>query len=351
MRRTSSLHRLIHVVAVATMAGALPAAARAQVYPERLHLAERHRTVAYQQRDEREEQTERTTKTLRLGANGQLDLSNIAGDITITAGGGSDATIEIVKTARARTADEAREMLQLVQVDVAERSGRGEVRARYPRGDERRGRRNINVSIDYTVTAPAGTAITAKSVSGEVSAKGIKGELSLESVSGDIRIESAARVARAKSVSGSVDIADATLDGSLEASSVSGDVILRRVNARRVDAESVSGSVEMTDVRCSSVDASSVSGNMKYSGALAENGRYELASHSGEIRVIVDGSIGFELDASSFSGSVRSDLPITTHGDEDGGRRRRRSLSGTFGNGSAVLDLSTFSGNIVIAKR
>ena len=57
------------------------------------------RTVRYQRG--REEQTERQTKTVKIGADGELSLANISGDITVTRGGGSEATIDIVKTARA----------------------------------------------------------------------------------------------------------------------------------------------------------------------------------------------------------------------------------------------------------
>src|SRR5258708_6620427 len=95
---------------------ALPGVARAQVYPERLSIAVKARTIveaarAYQRRsrdDNREEQTERTTKVLRLGTNGGLALGNISGDITVSRGGGADTTIEIVKTARGRTPEDAK---------------------------------------------------------------------------------------------------------------------------------------------------------------------------------------------------------------------------------------------------
>ena len=86
-----------------------------------------------------------------------------------------------------------------------------------------------------------------------------------------------------------------------------------------------------------------------FSGPLAKGGRYALKSHSGEVTVAIAGGIGFEVDASSFSGQVRSDLPITTHGTDTG--RRQRTLSGSYGDGSAILDLTTFSGNVVITKR
>jgi DUF4097 and DUF4098 domain-containing protein YvlB len=333
-------------------AAVAPRPADAQVYPERIRTTAKHRVEAYQRRgDNREEQVERSTKTVKIGANGELDVANIAGDITITRGGGADATIEAIKTAHARTADDAREMLQLVQVDIVERAGRAEVRARYP-GDEwrRNNRRNVNVSVDYNITAPAGTRVTVKSVSGSVKVTDIKGGVSAESVSGDIHIANAGRLGLAKSVSGSVDVTDTQVDGALEAGSVSGDVILRRLKAQRIDASSISGEVTLEDVQADRATSQSVSGNLSFSGPLARGGRYELKSHSGEIRVAIAGGSGFELEASSFSGEVRSDLPITSRGTNTP-ERRRRTLTGTYGDGSAILDLTTFSGGIVITKR
>jgi DUF4097 and DUF4098 domain-containing protein YvlB len=309
------------------------------------------RTSAYQQG--REEQTERLTKTVRIGADGEIDVSNIAGDIVVTRGSGSDATIEAVKTARGRTADDARQMLGLVQVDITERAGRVEVRTNYPRGEENRrnNRRNISVSVAYTITAPPGTRMTLASISGNVRVTDIKGDLSVNSISGDLRIANAGRIASAKSISGAVEIADTQIDGTLEAGSVSGSVVVRRVRARRVDLGTVSGNVVLQDVQCDRVQGHSVSGNVEFSGVLSRNGRYEMNSHSGEIRIAIPGDVGFELDASSFSGSVRSDLPLTLRGREGGDRGRQHALRGVHGDGSAVLDVTTFSGSIVITKR
>jgi phage terminase small subunit len=75
-----------------------------------------HEGDAAQRQDSRE-QVERTTRTLHVGANGELQLANVAGDIVVTAGGGNDVSVEIVKTARGRTDDDAQELLQLVQVE------------------------------------------------------------------------------------------------------------------------------------------------------------------------------------------------------------------------------------------
>lgn len=309
------------------------------------------RTVGrYQGGDDRATQSERQTKTVKIGPSGEIDVSNLAGDIIVTKGNGDTATIEIVKTVRGRTVEDAKEQLRLVQADVTQRGGRVEVRSQYTRGPHRR---SFSTSIAYAISAPAGTRVTAQSLSGDITVTGIKGDLALNSTSGHIKVSHAGRISRAKTVSGDVEIADTQMDGALEAASISGSVILRRVSARRVDAGSISGGIVIVDIECDRVDAHSFSGDVEFTGPLVKNGRYAMKSHSGDVRIAVVGATGFELDANSFSGSVRSELPLSlSGGGPDGGRgRRSRALRGVSGDGSAVLDVTTFSGSIVIVKR
>lgn len=355
------MKRLFAYVVLALLSvPALPGMARAQVYPERMSIAVKARSIVeaarvYQRRtrdDNPEEQTERTTKVVKLGADGTIILGNIAGDITVSRGSGPDATIEIVKTARGRTPEDAKEMLALVPVEVTERTGRVEVKTRYPNGDDQRrnNRRNINVSAAYTVTAPAGTRVSVDTISGNVRVTDIKGDINANSISGDVRISGAGRIGSAKSISGTIEVSDTQADGPVAGSSISGDVVFRRVNARRMDGGSVSGSIKFDDVQCDRVNAQTTSGGVSFSGTLVRGGHYELHAFSGEVRVMLSGNTGFEVDATSFSGEVRTDIPITTRGSTTG-RGRRTTLTGTYGDGSAILDLQTFSGSIVISKR
>jgi len=338
---------------------AVPAAAAAQVYPDRIEVRTKARavlTAAYQGRDRdssREEQVDRQTRTLKLGPNGMLGLANVAGDISVTRGNGPDTIVEIVKTARGRDVNDAKELLQLVEVEVTERAGRADIRTNYPRGEEarRNNRRNINVSVSYAVTAPSGTRVTVESISGSIKVADIKGDIAANTISGNVRISGAGRVNGAKSISGTIEIADAETDGALESSSVSGDVILRRVTARRLEAGTVSGNIKIEDVKSDRVSGKTTSGSVGFVGTLAKSGRYDLGSFSGDVRLILSGGTGFEIDANSFSGDIRSDFDIVTKGPVQAGRGRRTTLTGTFGDGSAILDLTTFSGSIVVTKR
>ena len=68
---------------------------------------------------------------------------------------------------------------------------------------------------------------------------------------------------------------------------VSGSVDAADIVAPRLELSSVSGHVEMVGVRSERVEAQSVSGDIEFAGPLAEAGRYELQSHSDDVRVSV----------------------------------------------------------------
>jgi DUF4097 and DUF4098 domain-containing protein YvlB len=311
-------------------------------------------------REYREEQSEKISRTLKIGANGELDLSNLSGDIIISRGG-NNVQVEALKVARGRTTDEAREMLAAVTIDFIERGSRAEVKTMYPRHDDHdrgaRNGRNVNVSVHYTVTAPENTRIAARSLSGNVKVTDIKGDLNLVSLSGDVVITNGARVMSAKSTSGRVEIVNLQSQIGLEANTLSGDLIIRQSRVPRMDVGTISGNLSITDVECGRLDAQTLSGDMSFASPLEKNGRYELNSHSGVIRIMPSGNTGFELDANSFSGNIQSDLTLKDQrqGNADYGRRgpggRMRALRGVYGDGSAMLDITTFSGSVLIGKK
>ena len=320
---------------------------------------ERERARADQnRRDYREEQTEKVSRTFKIGSSGELDLANLAGDIVVTRGGGNSVQIEAVKIARARTVEEAREMLALVTIEFSERASRAEVKTEYGRREERqRGSRNINVSVDYTVVAPENTRISVNTLSGSIRVSDIKGDLNLSSLSGNVVIENAARVASAKSTSGNVEITNVRSQIGLEASSTSGNLMIRHSSAPRMELGTVSGNVDIADVTSGRVEAQTISGSVDFASPLEKDGRYELNSHSGVVRFTVTGNTGFELEASSFSGHIQTNLTLKDQRQASGNFNRRgpegrvRSLQGTYGDGSAVVEITTFSGTVIVGKR
>ncbi len=292
-------------------------------------------------------QTDRETRTFAIGTSGEFTLDNVSGDLRITAGSGRDLTIEVIRHARGRTESDARAGLARVRAETTHRGDRVTARTVYP--NERQS--DFSVSVDYVVTAPAGTRITAKTISGDIAVTRIAGELTVSTTSGDVTVTHADRLLSAKTISGDIELRDVKAEGLLEAASISGDVTATNVTARRLDVGSMSGTATVRNAQTSATSAKSLSGDVVFDGTLASGGRYEFQSQSGSVRLSLDGRTGFNLEARTFSGSVRSDLPLQTAGVSSSGRRANRALSGTFGDGSATVSATSFSGSVVITKR
>jgi len=292
------------------------------------------------------EYTENFSRTVRIGRTGALDLQNVAGDISVTGGGGDDVRIEAVKRVRHPNEAEAKVLLSEIAIEVADRGGRVEVRTEYPR------RRNWSGGVDFTLSVPRDASVALRSVSGTVKVTNINGELRAETVSGDIIMMTAKKLRVAKTVSGDVEISESEAD-ELSLGTVSGDVIVNRLKGSGFDAQSVSGDLRLTDVEIDHASIRSVSGDIDYSGRLARNGRYQFQSHSGDIRVTPADAKGFTIEASTFSGDVRSDYALTlqTSPANSFTPGRNRSVRGSFGDAGATLTLQSFSGDIVIVKR
>jgi DUF4097 and DUF4098 domain-containing protein YvlB len=305
-------------------------------------------------RDFRVEQTKRETKTVAVGANGALEIRNISGDITIipTTGAGREATIEAVYRSRGRTEADARQGLTDVTVRVDQRGERATVETVYPQMQRQSPYR---VDVAFNVTAPAGTRITAASIGGNVNIRGIKGEVTASSTGGTLTISESPRVVSASTVGGDISLTGVDSDGSVDVQSVGGGLMLQQIKAKRLKAGTTGGTLTARDITCETADIGSLAGSVEYSGTLARSGRYTIHSHAGSLRFNVSGNTGFELDASSFVGEIRSDIPL--EGQNVGGGRGRgrgpvgRALRGTVGDGSAYVKLTTFSGSVTVTKK
>ncbi len=299
------------------------------------------------------EHTDRVTETFKVGQTGALDLSNIAGNVRVTGGGGQEIRVEAVKRVRHRDSAEAARQLEQLRIEMTNVGGRIEVRTVYPR---RSGGQRVSASVEYTVSVPARADVTIKSISGDLSVDRVSGVVRAETVSGDVGVTETPNVALAKTISG--DITARAIGGSatLTLNSVSGNVVATELQARSLECGTISGDLRITGARVERLLAKSVSGDIEFGAVLAEGGRYEFNSHSGDVRITLGDGPGFDLDAATFSGSVRSDLPITLRTNDTGnrartGRRETRAIRGVHGKPSAVLSAQTFSGDIVIARR
>ena len=308
----------------------------------------------YQDARQGPETTDRVLETFKVGADGALDLTGISGDVRVTGGSGNEIRVEATKRVRHRSPDQAKRLLADLRVEMANINGRVEVRTVYPRRGTY-GDRGISARVDYLIAVPVGVTVAVKSISGNVVVSGVRGEVRAETVSGDVSVDSTPNLAMAKTVSGDVIARDIGGLTTLVLSTVSGSVIASGLKVRALEAGSVSGDVKLSGMQVERVEAKSVSGSIDFDAPLVKAGRYEFTSHSGNVRVVISGNTGFELDADTFSGSVRSDVPVTLRTVGRDGRDRRgasnRAIRGSYGDASAILSIRSHSGSVVITKK
>ena len=294
------------------------------------------------------EVSESFSHTAKLGRGGTVELENVAGDVTVTGGGGNDVRIEAVKRARAPFAQPLRTFLQELAIDVIERGGNVEIRTQRPR------RTGALTSVDFTVTVPNGANLLLRTGSGNVTIRNVSGEVRAESTSGDVVANSVKRVRELRSVSGNVELSDCEAD-EFDVNTLSGEVVIRNLKGRVLDLQTITGNARLMNVTSERASLRSMSGDLDFAGRLAKSGRYEFQTHGGNIRVAPSGSPGFDLEASTLVGDLRSDFVLKIIEQLRGGRApravpRERSLRGTVGDGAAVLTATSFSGNIRIVK-
>jgi DUF4097 and DUF4098 domain-containing protein YvlB len=328
------------------------------------------------------EQTEKFSKTIKTGRGSTLDLQNVSGSITVTGASGDNIVIDAIKRVRARDDARAKAMLMALEIRLDERPGRVTVRTIYPRAMT-----TTLAAVDYTVRVPQDAAVDLTSISGDLRVTNVNGELRLETVNGSVRAGQSPRLGFAKSVSGNVEITG-NIEVELNASSLTGALLLQDVRARALELTTISGDVVLNSVLVDrALRVRSVNGDLRFEGPLSKSGRYDMNSHSGRIQMLLPPTSGFEIDASTFSGNLRSELPLTITGTtppspppppnvrtppvppapptpprrpeenrarvqvrERGRAGQSQTIRGTFGDASAYVVIHTFSGDIVIGR-
>jgi DUF4097 and DUF4098 domain-containing protein YvlB len=198
------------------------------------------------------------------------------------------------------------------------------------------------------VTAPAGTMLTISTLAGTVSVKEIKGDVNATVTSGSLTV-AGSRVSVLKTLSGNLTVTDSDAESGMELSTLNGIVRAERVRARRLSISALSGDIVARDIETSTATITNTSGDVEYAGPVAKGGRYEIRAHSGDVRVVLPKG-GFDVSARTFSGRITADgalgLQTATQNFV-----RSSSLKGTVGDGSASLDVSTFSGDVTISRK
>jgi len=212
------------------------------------------------------------------------------------------------------------------------------------------------VSISYRIVVPAETALVSKSGSGSLTLEGLKGpveatagsgSLTIGSIGGDVQARAGSGSIRIDGVGGNLEVktGSGSIDahavrGAITASAGSGTIELEQTGEGDVSIHSGSGGVRVRGVR-GGLSVSTSSGSIRAQGEMVR--AWSLEASSGGITVELPPEASFELDASTSSGDIDSERPVSVTG-----RTSRKTLRGAVGNGGPRLEIETSSGSIVI---
>jgi hypothetical protein len=212
-----------------------------------------------------------------------------------------------------------------------------------------------NISIDYDVTVPAQTKLLAQTGSGDQAISGLQlpmtaktgsGNVTVDRVSADVRVSSGSGDLKINSVkslyasTGSGNIHADDVAGEVTANAGSGNIEVRQSAAGSAKAETGSGNIKLTGIK-GGLRASAGSGDIRAEGE--PTSEWRVGAGSGNIILKFPSQASFNIDARTSSGSLKVNHPVTMQGSLG-----RNHVQGKVGNGGALVDLHTGSGDIEV---
>jgi hypothetical protein len=284
-----------------------------------------------------------------FAAEGKFDRSlTVSGPVTLVVGTGSgeiriipggDGAVIIharVRAGNSWSGGNAEERVKQV-VDNPPIEQAGNI-IRIGKKDENHWNGSNHVSIDYEITAPKQSAITATTGSGNIRANGFAGDFKMGSGSGDLVIDSMKGNANVNTGSGTIRVTN--LSGAAKVETGSGDIELSQATRADVQARTGSGNIRVNNAQ-DGVRAHTGSGDLDIKGT--PNADWRLGTGSGSVDVSLPSGSKFTLNASSGSGGIHCDQPITMQGSLD-----KHHVQGNVNGGGPTLYIETGSGTIHI---
>jgi DUF4097 and DUF4098 domain-containing protein YvlB len=264
-----------------------------------------------------------TDQTVQVAKGTKLSVNNFAGDVIVKTWDKDAVRVEVNHSDR--------EMVDIKQVDQTL-----SVRSRSTRGGPSR-------SLDYTISVPSWMAIGVSGTYADVKAEGVGGDVSIETTHGDITVRGGSGFISLKSVQGEIVLEKAK--GRVEVRAVNEGIRLADISGD-LSAESTNGSITLDRIDSVNVDLYTVNGGISYDGPIKDKGLYRLTTHNGLIALPIPERANITLSARTYNGTIRSTFPLPG----DTGERRAKRVALTLGNGSAHVELESFSGAIALRR-
>jgi hypothetical protein len=190
-------------------------------------------------------------------------------------------------------------------------------------------------ACDFTIWVPRRGKISVKAASADIEGTDVSG--SFNTVSGAIRLAGTATSVEAESMSGSIDL-DLNVPW-LRARTGEGHLLLRG-RPQDVDASTISGTLDIATATVMRGQFSSVSGDIHYAGAPPAGAILEFSNHGGSVDLLLPTTASGVFALSSVSGAIENSLPRVRP------VAAPRAMRLTLGRGDASVTVRTFKGTI-----
>ncbi len=264
-----------------------------------------------------------TDQTVPVAKGTKLTVNNFAGDVVVKTWDKDAVRVEVNHSDR--------ETVDIKQVEQTL-----SIRSRSTRGGPSR-------SLDYNITVPGWMAVSVSGTYADVTLEGLGGDVTVDTTRGDIKVRGGSGFVSLKTVQGEVTVEKAK--GKIEVRAVNEDIHLADISGD-LSAESTNGSIVLDRIDSSNVDLYTVNGNISYDGPVKDKGVYRLTTHNGLIAMPVADRANAMLTARTYNGGIRSTFTLPA----DMADRRNKRLSLSLGNGSAHIELESFSGTISLRR-
>ncbi|HSS65904.1 MAG TPA: DUF4097 family beta strand repeat-containing protein, partial [Gammaproteobacteria bacterium] len=181
-----------------------------------------------------------------IDSGGELSVSNINGDITVTGGSGKVVRIVAIKKA------DDQGYLDGIKIRVSANPDRVTIKTEHPKSTSRWFGGGGNGSVTYEITVPSDIHLDSiDTVNGDIDVSGVRGDVNADTTNGDITLADLAGSVEVDTVNGGIDATFVTLGGNQKvlAETVNGRVQLRLPSdcSAEVDAGTVNGGIDADD--------------------------------------------------------------------------------------------------------
>jgi len=208
-----------------------------------------------------------------------------------------------------------------------------------PKRSESKVWKSDNISFSYVVQVPVSVSSRIRNTKGNIWVRNIRGTHLIQTTVGDLFLENLEGQTNAFSANGNIHAENIT--GVFNAKTINGDISTHN-SGGEIRLKAVSGAINTTGLNGTFI-ASTVSGDIEAELLSPGDGSY-IETISGSVILTLQHEMDYTIQASGSSVDVSD---ILDHGGFEG-NVQRRNANLTFGNGRIPIQISSFSGNVIV---